>query len=219
MATATKKKPRKGRKVTEKMQAQDKASKAEANEALHTYAVLCLSDPAELEQFRSLAASVGWKDDPASDQPGYSLLNVMLLAARRRPLTWCGGFESWLEHGRCVAEGEKSLATFRHIGRKKSDEERAEEKKLADEGWQTTKRGPRYYVKRGTFDVTQTVPRKRCPHCGTAPTSPEDRTTKCPSTCAVLAARPGVRPPRELVLALMQDQLKESDEDEGEADE
>ncbi|WP_433426210.1 hypothetical protein ACQP1V_42985 (plasmid) [Microtetraspora malaysiensis] len=219
MATATKKKPRKGRKVTQAMKDRSAASRAAANEALHNYAVLCLSDPAELEQLRSIAASIGWKYDPASTDPGYSLQNVALLAAQRRPLVHCGGFDYWLEQGRVVAEGENALGTFRHIGRKKSEEERAEEKKLAEEGWQSTKRGPRYYVKRGTFDVSQTVPREPCRHCGTAPTSPEDRTTQCPPTCAVFVPRPGSKPPRELVVELMQAQLKDADEDEGNGDE
>ncbi|MGI5281740.1 hypothetical protein ACQEVF_59365 [Nonomuraea polychroma] len=213
MATATKKR-RKRRTVTDEMKAQSNASKAAANDALHNYAVLCLSDPAELEHFRSIAASVGWKYDPASDDPGYSLLNVALLAAQRRPLVHCGGFDYWLEQGRCVAEGEKALGTFRHIGRKKTEEERAEEKKLAEEGWQSSKRGPRYYVKRGTFDVAQTRPAVKCPHCGTTPTGEDDRTTQCPPTCAVFAPRPGGKPPRELVLELMQAQLIDADADE-----
>ncbi|MFD8529488.1 hypothetical protein ACFV0L_18910 [Streptosporangium canum] len=217
MATA-KKKPRK-RPVTQAMKDRAAASRAAANEALHAYAVLCLSDPAELEAFRSIAASVGWKEDPASAEPGYSLLNVALLAAQRRRLVHCGGFDHWLEQGRCVAEGAKSLGTFRHIGRKKTEEQKAKEKKLADEGWQSTKRGPRYYVKLGTFDVSQTVPKVRCPHCGTTPTSPEDRTTQCPSTCTVFTLRPGVKPPVELVLGLMQAQLKDDDEADDEASE
>ncbi|MEU1880902.1 ArdC-like ssDNA-binding domain-containing protein [Streptosporangium sp. NPDC020072] len=197
------------------MKDRDTASRTAATEALHAYAVLCLSDPAELEQFRDIAASVGWKYDPASDDPGYSLQNVALLAAQRRPLTWCGGFDYWLTQGRCVAKGEKSLGTWRHIGRKKTDEEQAEEKKLTEEGWQSTKRGPRYYVKRGTFDIAQTVPGERCPHCGTTPTGPDDHTTQCPSDCVVFAPRPGGKPPRELVIELMQSQLKDTDEDEG----
>ncbi|MFG3438406.1 hypothetical protein ACGF0J_14275 [Nonomuraea sp. NPDC047897] len=216
MATTTKK-PRKGRRVTQAMKDRATASRTAAREALHAYAVLCLSDPAELEQFRSIAASVGWKEDPASDDPGYSLQNVALLAAQRRPLTHCGGFDYWLAQGRCVAEGEKSLGTWRHIGRKKSDEEKAEEKKEAEEGWQSSRRGPRFYVKKGTFDVVQTRPVVTCPHCGTTPAGEDDRTTQCPPDCAVFAPRPGGRPPRELVVELMQAQLLDA-EDEGEAD-
>ncbi|MFD0659686.1 hypothetical protein [Thermocatellispora tengchongensis] len=109
MASATKK-PRKRRRVTQAMKDRDTASRTAANETLHAYAVACLSDPAELEQFRSIAASIGWKYDPASDDPGYSLQNVALLAAQRRPLTHCGGFDYWLAQGRIVAEGERSSA-------------------------------------------------------------------------------------------------------------
>ncbi|WP_214317118.1 hypothetical protein [Nonomuraea sediminis] len=214
MATATEKR-RKRRPVTDEMKAQSQASRAAANDALHNYAVLCLSDPAELEEFRSIAASIGWKFDPASDDGGYSLQNAALLAAQRRPLVHCGGFDYWLEQGRCVAEGEKALGTFRHIGRKQTEEQKAEEKKLAEEGWQSSKRGPRYYVKRGTWDVTQTRPIVKCPRCGTTPTGPEDRTTLCPPDCAVFAPRPGGKPPRELVLELMQAQLKDADEEHG----
>ncbi|MFD0659687.1 hypothetical protein [Thermocatellispora tengchongensis] len=72
-------------------------------------------------------------------------------------------------------------------------------------------------MKKGTFDVSQTVPRERCPHCGTAPAGPEDRTTQCPPTCAVFAPRPGSKPPRALAVELMQAQLQDA-EDEGEAD-
>lgn len=213
MATATKK-PRKRRKVTQAKKDRDTASRAAAREVLHAYAVACLANPAALEQFRSIAASIGWKYDPASDDPGYSLQNVALLAAQRRPMTHCGGFNYWLEQGRCVAEGEKSLFTFRHIGRKKTEEERAKEKKLAEEGWQSSKRGPSYYVKRGTFDVAQTRPVVTCPHCGTTPAGEDDRTTQCPPTCAVFAPQPGGKPPRELVLELMQAQLIDADADE-----
>lgn len=219
MATATKK-PRKRRKVTQARKDRDTASRAAAREVLHAYATACLTNPAALEQFRSIAASIGWKFDPASDDDGYSLQNALLLAAQRRPLTHCGGFDYWLSQGRCVVEGEKALFTFRHIGRKTTDEEKAEEKRQAEEGWQSTKRrGPRYYVKRGTFDVAQTRPVVKCPHCGTTPTSPEDRTTQCPPTCAVFAPRPGGKPPRELVLELMQAQLLDADEDEDGGDE
>ncbi|MEV0379725.1 hypothetical protein [Nonomuraea sp. NPDC050643] len=212
---ATKKKTGKRRPVTQAMKDRSAASRAAAREALHTYAVLCLNDPAELERFRSIAASIGWKLDPASDEPGYSLQNALLLAAQRRPLTHCGGFDYWISQGRCVAEGETSLGTFRHIGRKKSDEEKTKEKTLAEEGWQSSKRGPRYYVKKGTFDVAQTSPRERCPHCGTAPADEEDRTTRCPPDCAVFAPRPGGKPPRVIVVELLQAQLLDTDEDEG----
>lgn len=213
---ATTKKPRKRRSVTPAMKARDAANRAAANEALRSYAALCLADPAEVEQLRAIAASVGWKTDPSSDEPGYSLLNVVLLAAQRRPLVHCAGFNEWLEQGRCVAEGEKSLATFRHLGRKKTDEEKKQEE---EDGWQTVekRRGPKYYVKRGTFDVTQTIPLVKCPHCGTVRTGPEDRTTRCPADCAVFTPRPGVRPPLELVLALLQDLLGD-DEDEGDSE-
>ncbi|UBU16600.1 hypothetical protein [Nonomuraea gerenzanensis] len=206
------------RPVTQAMKDRSAASRTAAREALHAYAVLCLNDPAELEQFRSIAASIGWKLDPASDDPGYSLQNALLLAAQRRPLTHCGGFDYWISQGRCVAEGEKSLDTFRHIGRKKTDEEKAREKELADDGWQSSKRGPRYYVKKGTFDVAQTVPRERCPHCGTAPAGEDDRTTQCPPDCAVFVPRPVSKPPRVIVVELLQAQLLDGDEAEGEAD-
>jgi hypothetical protein len=217
MATATKK-PRKRRKVTQAMKDRATTSRTAAREALHAYAVLCLSDPAELEQFRSIAASIGWKLDPASDDPGYSLQNAVLLAAQRRPLTDCGGFEYWLEQGRCVVEGATSLGTFRHIGRKKTDEEKAKEKELAEEGWQSSKRRPRFYVKKGTFDVAQTRPTVKCPHCGTMPTGEDDRTTLCPPDCAVFAPRPGSKPPRVIVVELLQAQLLDADEAEGETD-
>jgi hypothetical protein len=115
-----------------------------------------------------------------------------------------------------VAEGEKSLGTFRHIGREKTDEEKAKEKKEAEEGWQSTRRGPRYYVKKGTFDVAQTRPVVKCPHCVTTPTGEDDRTTQCPPTCAVFAPRPGGKPPRELVVELMQAQLLDADDEGGE---
>lgn len=217
MATTTKKKPSKRRKVTQAMKDRDTASRAAANEALHNYAVLCLSDPVELELFRSIAASIGWKYDPASDDPGYSLQNVALLAAQRRPLVHCGGFNYWLGQGRAVAEGATSLGTFRRIGRKKqTEEEKQREEELAAEGWQSTKpRRPKYYVKKGTFDVTQTVPREQCPHCGTAPTGPEDRTTQCPPTCAVFAPRPGAKPPLALAIEVLQEQIKDEGEDDG----
>ncbi|GAA2830504.1 hypothetical protein GCM10020220_019310 [Nonomuraea rubra] len=104
------------RPVTQAIKDRSAASRTAAREALHAYAVLCLNDPAELERFRDIAASIGWKLDPASDEPGYSLQNALLLAAQRRPLTHCGGFDYWLSQGRAVAEGEKSLGTFRHIG-------------------------------------------------------------------------------------------------------
>ncbi len=71
-------------------------------------------------------------------------------------------------------------------------------------------------MKKGTFDVSQTVPRERCPHCGTAPAGPDDRTTQCPPTCAVFATRPGVKPPVELVVALMTSLLPDEDEADGE---
>ncbi|MFB4273410.1 hypothetical protein [Nonomuraea sp. GTA35] len=107
----------------------------------------------------SVKAQVAWKLDPASDEPGYSLQNALLLAAH----------------------------------------------------------GPRYYVRRGTFDVSQTVPRERCPHCGTSPASEDDRTTQCPPDCAVFAPRPGSKPPRVIVVELLQAQLLDADEAEGEA--
>lgn len=217
MATATKK-PRKRRKVTQAMKDRTAANRTAAREALHAYAVLCLNDAAELEQFRSIAASIGWKLDPASDEPGYSLQNAVLLAAQRRPLTHCGGFDYWISQGRCVIEGETSLGTWRHIGRKKTDEERTKEKKLAEEGWQSSERRPRYYLKKGTFDVAQTRPITTCPHCGTTPTGEDDRATQCPPDCAVFASRPGSRPPRVIAVELMQAQLLDGDEDEGEAD-
>ncbi|NRQ31224.1 hypothetical protein HII36_05155 [Nonomuraea sp. NN258] len=212
---ATTKQRGKRRRVTQAQKDRSAANRTAAREVLHAYAVLCLSDPAELEQFRSIAASLGWKYDPASDDPGYSLQNVALLAAQRRPLTWCGGFDYWLSVGRCVVAGETSLGTWRHIGGKKTDEERAKEKELAEEGWQSTGRRPRYYVKRGTFDVAQTRPAAACPHCGTTPTGEDDRTTQCPPTCAVFALRPGSKPPRDLVIEVMQAQLLDGDEAEG----
>ncbi|MFB4284799.1 hypothetical protein ACBJ59_56695 [Nonomuraea sp. MTCD27] len=214
MATATKK-TRKRRGVTQAQKDRSAANRTAAREALHAYAVLCLNDPAELEQFRASAASIGWKLDPASDEAGYSLQNALLLAAQRRPLTHCGGFDYWLSQGRVVAEGETSLGTFRHIGRKKTDEEKTKEKALAEDGWQSTGRKARYYVKKGTFDVSQTVPREQCPHCGTAPTGEDDRTTQCPPVCAVLAPRPGSKPPRVIVVELLQAQLLDGDEAEG----
>ncbi|MEU7911398.1 hypothetical protein [Microbispora bryophytorum] len=219
MATTTKKSRPKGRRnVSEAKQQQDKATKAEANAALRAYAALCLADPAELELLRSIAASIGWKYDPASSDPGYTLQNVALLAAQRRPLVHTGGFNYWLEQGRCVAAGEKALGTFRHVGRKQSEEDKKREEELAAEGWQSTKpRRPRYVVRRGTFDVTQTVPLTTCPNCGTAPAGPDDRTTKCPPTCAAFAFRPGPKPPRDLVVEVLQAQL--DDEDEGDGDE
>ncbi|MFI6497105.1 hypothetical protein [Nonomuraea typhae] len=210
---ATKKRGR-HRPVTPAMKDRSAASRTAAREALHAYAVLCLNDPAELEQFRDIAASLGWKLDPASADPGYSLQNALLLAAQRRPLTYCGGFNFWISQGRCVAEGQTSLVTFRRIGRKKSDEEKVREKELAEEGWQSSKRGPRYYVKKGTYDVAQTVPRERCPHCSTAPAGEDDRTTQCPPDCAVFAPRPGSKPPRVIVVELLQAQLLDADEDE-----
>ncbi|MFG1965741.1 hypothetical protein [Nonomuraea sp. NPDC049028] len=210
MAT-TKKKPRKGRKVTQAMKDRDTASRTAAREVLHAYATACLANPPSLEQFRSIAASIGWKLDPASDDPGYSLQNVALLAAQRRPLTHSGGFDYWLSQGRAVAEGEKSLGTWRPIGRKKTDEEKAKEKTQAEDGWQSSKRGPRYYVKNGTFDVAQTVPRERCPHCGTAPASEDDRTTQCPPDCAVFEPRTGSKPPRMIAIEQMQAQLLDAD--------
>ncbi|MFD0478096.1 hypothetical protein ACFQ0B_65415 [Nonomuraea thailandensis] len=68
-------------------------------------------------------------------------------------------------------------------------------------------------MKKGTFDVAQTVPRARCPYCGTAPAGEDDRTTQCPPDCAVFAPRAGSKPPRVIVVELMQAQLLESDED------
>ncbi|GAB2918047.1 hypothetical protein ACFMQL_20145 [Nonomuraea fastidiosa] len=204
-------KTRRRRRPTEAQKARSAASKAVANEALHAYAVTCLSDPAEMEYFREMAASVGWKADPAEPGPGYSLLNVMLLAAQRRPIVHCGGYEYWLTQGSVVARGEKALATFRALKRAGDVEE------IADDEQAPGKRRPRYFVKRGTFDVTQTAPREKCPHCGTAPTGCDDTTTRCPDTCAVFALRPGLKPPLALVNALMADQLMD-DADEDDAD-
>ncbi|MFD0478097.1 hypothetical protein ACFQ0B_65420 [Nonomuraea thailandensis] len=82
MVTAKK---RKRRPVTQAQKDRSAASRTGAREALHAYAVLCLTNPAELEHFRDIAASIGWKLDPASDEPGYSLQNALLLAAQRRP--------------------------------------------------------------------------------------------------------------------------------------
>ncbi|MER7365999.1 hypothetical protein [Nonomuraea wenchangensis] len=202
--------------MTEEQKARSAASKLAANEVLHNYAVLCLSDMTEMEAFRSMAASVGWKLDPSEPGPGYSLLNVMLLAAQRRPIVHCGGFEYWLSQGRVVAKGATSLATFRRVGSKNTSEEDGKQQPAEDGVQAVEKRKPRYYVKRGTFDVTQTVPREECSHCGTAPADPDDRTTECPPTCEVFALRPGIKPPLDLVTALMTDQLKDDEEGEGE---
>ncbi|MCA2184720.1 hypothetical protein [Nonomuraea cavernae] len=198
------------------MQARSAASKAAANELLHNYAVLCLNNPVEFEAYRQAAASLGWKLDPASSEPGYSLLNIALLLSQRRGLTHCAGFRDWLAQGRQVAVSEEALGTFRRIGRKKQNE--AQGKPKPEDGQDGEKRKERnrgYYVKRGTFDVSQTVPNTRCPHCGTEPDGTERSTAQCPPTCPVFLPRDSVLPPRDYITNLLSAQIKDDDEDEG----
>ncbi|GAA1768654.1 ArdC-like ssDNA-binding domain-containing protein [Nonomuraea bangladeshensis] len=212
--TATKR--RKRRTVTPAMQARSAASKAAANELLHNYAVACLNNPEEFEAYRQAAASLGWKLDPASSEPGYSLLNIALLLAQRPGLTHCAGFRDWHAQGRQVAVGEQALGTFRRIGRKKTDE--AEDKpKDGQDGEEKTGRNRGYYVKRGTFDVSQTVPRERCPHCGTEPDGTERSNAQCPPTCSVFLPREGVLPPREYVMDLLLSQISDDEPEDGDA--
>lgn len=184
------------------------ATRSESLRLLAEYAARCLNDPAELEAFRASAASVGWKENPADTGPGYSLQNLALMCAQRRPLTHCGSFRYWLGQGRVPAVGSKSLMTWHHVGRKETDEE----KKLAEDGWQSARPRHRYYIKGGTFDVSQTAPRETCPHCGTSRQGEDDRTTVCPPECAVFEPRVGVAPGREAVIALMTGLLAEQDE-------
>ncbi|MER6176666.1 hypothetical protein [Streptosporangium sp. NPDC001681] len=214
--TATSKTKRKRRPVTEAQKARSAESRAAANELLNGYAHLLLIDPAELNVFLAMAASIGVRDVDDTDSTGYSLRNIMLLAAQRRPISHCGGVEYWNSLGRMVRKGEKSLATFRRIGGK-SKEKTSEEKKLAAEGWQTVEKNkPGYYVKAGTFDVRQTRPTETCPSCGTTPADEDDRTTMCPSTCEMFALRPGPILAGADVISLAESLLEDA-EDEADA--
>jgi hypothetical protein len=213
MARTTSTTTRKRRTATPAQKAASAASKAAANDALNVYAQLLLTDPAELDAFLLMAASIGVKPDPEAAGDGYSAQNVMLLCAQRRPISHCGGFAYWLERGRVVREGEKALMTFRRSGGKKEGESE-EVKELLAEGYQTRPRKSFYYVKRGTFDIRQTAPIGRCLHCGTAPVSDDDRTTECPPTCEVFALRPGLTLDRDYVVAMAETQLAEGDPEE-----
>ncbi|MEU8195330.1 hypothetical protein AB0C10_16265 [Microbispora amethystogenes] len=213
--TKTRSTGKKKRTVTPAMRARSAASKAAANELLHNYAIKCLENPVEFEAYRQAAASVGWKLDPASSEPGYSLLNIALMMAQRPGLTHCGGFRYWLDQGRRVAEGQDGLGTFRRIGRdKKNDQADPEPKPEPADDSGEKDRNPGYYVKRGTFDVSQTVPGRRCQHCGTEPDGTERSTAQCPPDCAVFLPRDGVLPPREYVTALLQSQIKDDEDGE-----
>ncbi|GAA0918976.1 ArdC family protein [Nonomuraea longicatena] len=192
---------RKRRRVTDDMKNKAAENKAVANALLENYAALLLADPGELDLFCAMAASIGVKHDPASDEPGYSLQNALLLAAQRRPISHCGSYQYWLTQGRCVKSGEKGMVTFRRAGRKKEDGE--EDKKASEKGEITIAPKARWFVKGGTFDARQTRPIETCLFCGTTPASADDTTTECPATCDVFALRsgPAVDPGAALTLA------------------
>ncbi len=212
--TKTRNTGKKKRKATPATSARSAASKAAANELLHNYAVKCLENPVEFEAFRQAAASVGWKLDPASDEHGYSLLNFALMMAQRPGLTHCGGFHYWLDQGRCVAKGQSGMGTFRRVGgSKKKGEADPEPKPEPTDDSGKKDRNPGYIVRVGTWDVSQTIPKTRCPHCGTEPDGTDSSTAQCPPDCAVFLPRDGVLPPREYVIALLQSQIKDDEED------
>ncbi|MFI6317373.1 ArdC family protein [Nonomuraea sp. NPDC050556] len=181
---------RKRRRVTDDMKNKAAENKAVANALLESYAALLIADPDELDLFCAMAASIGVKHDPADETgEGYSAKNVMLLAAQRRPISHCGSFQYWLTQGRCVKSGEKGMVTFRRAGRKHEDSE--EDKKAREQGEMTIPPKVRWFVRGGTFDVRQTRPIETCLFCGTTPTSRDDTTTECPTTCEAFALRSG----------------------------
>jgi antirestriction protein ArdC len=98
------------------------AAREERLEALHE---------ALVEQTKTLTTSEGWLQylDFASKFRQYSLNNTLLILCQRPDATHVASYKRWVELGRQVRKGERSMSIFAPMMRKREDEKTGEEKR------------------------------------------------------------------------------------------
>jgi antirestriction protein ArdC len=100
------------------------AAREERLEALHE---------ALVEQTKTLTTSEGWLDylNFASKFRQYSLNNTLLILCQRPDSTHVASYKKWAELGRQVRKGEKSMAIFAPMTRKREDKDGEEKRYIS----------------------------------------------------------------------------------------